>query len=864
MSDRKRRADFGEDDEYRQDFRPHVQKRQRVPPVVQLCKEMMPDICTIGESAKAFEDDIKFLSEAIVNEYGHEEYFNNALLSTFLAVVLEQPQKQPAISLLTIVVNAGNEVAGKSIVNFFYEKLQKFCNDSTNPDLELESNDTGCWNKIKLIMRFLSLLSPILLVDDIITLYKKLFDLAIELNNLDSEKRNPLAEEIYTNTMLNVPYLFYFSRSNENLKEKTNELITYVESNFTIRSTNFDILREYNFDSPYNIAELPQIVLPNVKNVLANGMEQLNQLFYDWSYLLPEQSGDQGFNDALSLPSIQDLQPFSQLAGKNIGSVDSTWRTPAYIFHVYLPRSSGDFDTVVPIDTYAGQLFKDIYIDIVESLEFNRKEVAKQMVSLNLFFKEGIFVEAGESIADLIAAREENLLAPTYKIEDLAIETVLSLVLKLPNISHPFAYFYALLVDICQNSPKAIAPVFGRAFRFFYHNIYKLDFELKLRFLDWFSIQMSNFNFSWKWNEWENDSVRFNKSFYNPRITFIRNLIRKELRLTSNPVDVDGSLPEEFKQYLDTSYISLESVQKFYQTLFTDFSVDLEDVRRNDLYFKQENVPFAEITVELLDYIHKQNDARTYTELEEIINKLKEGHQSIIPDFDRFVVILVTQAVVHSGSRSLSHANKYISDLQEDLKTLFNSLQIDESVKETAIIEAVMSYWNSNSQNGFLIVDAFKFGGMVSSNSIYSFCLADLEGNIHGLTDVTAIDTIFRTLSQQLDTDAADTADFELVFEKLCLIVNKTVEELEIQPEDQIVIPEIEDDTPVDPVTEVPRLDLMWKYSSAVSFTKSLVRKYSDQFKLLNEKLSNGLEVAIPHVPTRNIFGKWLEEVKDL
>ena len=81
-------TDFEDDDGYR-DFRPRMPKRQRVPPVVQLCKEMMPDIRTLGETVKAFEEDIKFLSEAIVNEFGNEEYFRDALLKTLYAVVVE-------------------------------------------------------------------------------------------------------------------------------------------------------------------------------------------------------------------------------------------------------------------------------------------------------------------------------------------------------------------------------------------------------------------------------------------------------------------------------------------------------------------------------------------------------------------------------------------------------------------------------------------------------------------------------------------------------------------------------------------------------------------------------------------------------
>lgn len=878
MSGRKRRNDFNDDDYYQQEHRPRFQKKQRIPPVVQLCKEMMPDITTIGESKKAFEDDIKFLSEAIINEFGHEEYFNNALLNTLKAVVLEQPHKQPAIALLTITVNAQNEVAGKTIINYFFEELQTTCNNTVKVnELNLESNETGPWNKIKLLIRFLSLLSPILLNDDIINIYSQLFNLAVELNQLDAEKRNPLAEAIYTNTLVNIPYLFYLNRTDTELQSKVDQLVSNIETNFKVHATDISLLHEYNSAAtPYDIVELPQVALPNVKKMLANNMEQLEQLFMNWTHLLPEsQNGDQGFNDALKLPSCEDLKSFSFFnTTENVGSVDAMWKTPYYIFHVYLPQSTGDFETVVPATTYAGELFRDIFIDVVEGLEFNRREVAKQVMSLDLFFKEKFFAEQGVSIADLIETYEQDPLASTFKIEDIVIETILSLVFKLPSVSQPFAYFYTLLVDICQNSPKAIAPVFGRAFRFFYSNVDNLDFELKLRFLDWFSIQMSNFNFSWKWNEWENDSKRFSASNYNPKIGFIKNLVRKELRLTSTPTEVDASLPEEFKQYMDTSYFSSDILVSIYQSFFVADKIQIleEDVKSNDLVFKQDKFPFASIVSEILDYIHKQNDSREITELEAIIAKFNEGEDPLssnIADFNKFIVFLLTQCVVHCGSRSLSHANKYINDLHQDLKAIWDKLEIPQETREDTIIQAVLSYWNVNSQNGYLIVDAFKFVGLVSTKSICNFCFFDWSGKVFGLTDVTSIDTVFRTLSSQLKIVKAEESietgleDFEGVFEKLCIIVNDTITTLGFTTEQIVEIPEITETTEVSP-EELQRLDLLWKYTTAVSFIKSLLRKYSDQYKQLSGKLSSGMETAIPHVPTRNVLLQWVKEVEEL
>ncbi|EDO17092.1 hypothetical protein Kpol_1025p11 [Vanderwaltozyma polyspora DSM 70294] len=875
MFARKRRGDFDDDDGYR-DFRPRMQKRQRVPPVVQLCKEMMPDIRTIGESIKSFDEDIQFLSEAIINEYGHEEYFNTALLNTFNSIVMEQPQKQPAIALLTLVVNNKNPIAGKSIVNFFYNELQKWCNESYNENFNVTSNETGPWNRVKLILRFLSLMSPILIIDDLINIYKSLIDFSIELNNIDPSKRNPLSEAIYTNTLMNIPYLFYFNRSNELLKNKVEEFIIMVESSYNLKIIKIDLLNEYTKSfAPYEPIELVQIVLNNVKKSLSNDMEQLNQLFINWPHLLPEKidnnddsdgnadTNEHGFNDPLILPTIEQVTPFMGL-DRGFGSVDGMWKTPRYDFHVYLPNSVGEFETVLPITTFAGQLFNDIIIDIVQSMEFNRKEVARQVVTLDLFFKNGIFAEPGIPIAQLVDKFEEDPLTSTYKLEDIAIETILSLMFKLPTVSQPFAYFYTLLVEICQNSPKAIAPVFGRAFRFFYNNLDNIDFELRSRYLDWFSIQMSNFSFSWKWNEWENDSIKFGKLFYSPKMSFAKNLIRKELRLTSNTLDVEESLPEEFKQYLDSSYISHDELVQYYQSFFNDFKVEPSDVKKHDLYFKQDSLPFAELTRRLIDFMHKNGEEKKIEELESIVEEFKENYGTMFTNFDKFIVTIIVQCLAHSGSRSLSHANKYINDLADDIKHIFNKLEIEDDIKQFTAIEAIVRFWNSNSQTGFLITDAFKYAEIISSKSIFEFCFFEKDNRNYGLVDSTVIEAIFRNLSQDPLITTGNPANFEFVFEKLCVIINDTINKLGVNAIENVVAPIITEDTIFNDEQELVKLDLIWKYQTAVGFCKSLLRKYSDEYRLLNEKLSTGLPAAIPHEPTRDVLISWVSETNEI
>lgn len=852
-------ADYEEEGGYR-DFRPRYPKRQRLPPVVLLCKDMMPDIKTMGESAKAFSEDIKFLSEAIVHEYGNDEYFNNAFLKTLRSVILEQPHKAPGIALLTMVVNSGKAEIGKSIINYFFEELHGFIHSSYDPNFEVSSHETGPWNKVKLILRFFSLLSPIITPDDLFELYKKMIQFAVDLNN-SSEKRSPLSEAIYTNTILNIPYLFFFQSANtESLRNLVEELVSFIESEYKVKDVDISLLKEYNKNAPYESVHWVAAVLPNVKNALANDMDEIKQLFPDYNSLLTEQSVNHSFNDPLNLPTLEQITPFAGL-DKGLGSVDSLWKTPRYSFEVYLPNVAGPFSTVIPVSQYAGMLFEDILIDIIESMEFNRHEVARQVVTVDLFFKSGIFTEPGLSVSQLVDQYESNPMTSTFKIEDLSVGTILALTFKLPTVTQSFAYFYSLLVEICQNSPKAIAPVFGRAFRHFYSNLDKLDLELKVRFLDWFSIQMSNFNFSWKWNEWEVDSIQWGQTIYNPRLVFIKNLIRKELRLTSNSSDVEESVTDEFQQYTDPSFISKQHLADYYQSLFKNFEVDVTELRNNELLFRSPTFPLNEEVTKLLDFFHKQPNMRTVEELEGILSGLCESHNSIIEDPKRFTVTLLIQTIVFCGSRSLSHANKYIEDSKSELKEILSKVDIAKETIDKWVVEAVMRYWNSNSQTGYLILDSLRYSGLISNQSIVQFSLTEQYGANLGLIDSTSIESTFRILTELALSQDKNVELFELVLGALTNIATEVINNLgAIEP---IIAPDLESDLQPDN-SELPKLDLVWKYETTMGFIKSLLRKYSDEYMLVPEAFKSQLLQNVQHEPTKQQLNIWMTEISEL
>jgi nuclear cap-binding protein subunit 1 len=77
-----------------------------------------------------------------------------------------------------------------------------------------------------------------------------------------------------------------------------------------------------------------------------------------------------------------------------------------------------------------------------------------------------------------------------------------SQLLRLPAPKEREVYYAALLTEITKLAPQDIAPTLGRAIRWVYVHLDNLKGELNMRFSTWFAIHLSNFGFTYKWDEW--------------------------------------------------------------------------------------------------------------------------------------------------------------------------------------------------------------------------------------------------------------------------------------------------------------------------------------------------------------------------
>ena len=171
-------------------------------------------------------------------------------------------------------------------------------------------------------------------------------------------------------------------------------------------------------------------------------------------------------------------------------------RLPEVYFSVYAEQ---EVETVPPEDHIASLIFRDILVDTISLLDFNRNAAAKFLIELDCFFPPETFVKRATPFDKLRELAEGQ---STWKPEDVVVDAVFSQLLQLPAPEHKLVYYHSVLTESCKIAPAAVAPSLGRAIRYLYKNLESMDLELQYRFMDWFSHHLSNFGFTWKWVEW--------------------------------------------------------------------------------------------------------------------------------------------------------------------------------------------------------------------------------------------------------------------------------------------------------------------------------------------------------------------------
>lgn len=902
-------------------------KKQHVDPATELISNVCKDIRRIGENANLANqiDDISYISNPIVAEFEKIDKLRTSILDTLYAITIEQPQKITSLSVLVLICNSKNFLVSKYVIEYIHSKAQGLLdsvgemstdeNDAQKGTASVE--DAGPFNNIKSILKFLACLSPIVENFAVVNLFRQFLNLAVELQE-EQEGRCGIAEEIFYNTLISLPYLICNDHSSE-MRDHCNELVE-LASKFTIKGNDspcnliqpFDSKLD-NFEIPYKPKRMIDLIYPSILKLQGEDKSWSNlhnKLFLNFKEFVDPIIENALKNNTisnelikhslpqLSLPSKEQLVTF-----KPQGLIDLLWtKNTRFLFQVY--NTTTPFETVPSLESYHGLLFRDLAFDILTNLSFNKNEASIQLSILDLYFAKNLFAPPGSSIDQLSLVHNDNVSGEnnpplsTWKIEDIAVESILTMIFQLPLPLHHEIYYYTVLIVCCRESPESIAPVFGRAIRYFYNNLEMMDYELKIRYLDWMTIQISNFEFSWKWDEWVSDSKKFRNLRYHPKRNFIKNLIAKEIRLSNKnriresfvTVNPDPNAAEslilldEFYQYLNISLFPNESkyIISYDCELFgnndeyKEILAKLEYERKEKIstsntilpqeelvyVFSNSGLPLNEISKTVYDFIiasWKPND-----EFKNLYDQILES-VSEHPDInsDKFLINVIFQTYAYIGSRSIYSV---VSLFERDIVKLqflsgveineerylgtdfkFTKLELSETQianRQRWIVDSIFRIWIRQPQVAFLILEYLIEFGILQPQYLIEKAL-DVNYNLI-VDNISCMESINRVLLNQIKKEGSDKLILNL-FDSIVKNINHTLNSLR----------EAEVDNPLKIVTEfseeeienedvMERIDNQWLLFEYKGLLKSYLRKfgefnanYKDPIKAIFDELSD-------------------------
>ncbi|OBA19241.1 hypothetical protein METBIDRAFT_33442 [Metschnikowia bicuspidata var. bicuspidata NRRL YB-4993] len=930
-------------------------KRAHADPTAELITNICKDIRRIGENSILVNqvDDISYISNPIVAEFEKIDKLREAVLSTFHAVVREQPQKIPNICVLIFICNAKNFLVAKYVIEYFHAKAQELLDLLRGSDETMADSDekvikvsedvetAGIFNDLKSIFKFLAALSPIIEDNSVVNIFKQFLNTAIDLQN-SSTTRSGLAEEIFYNVLVATPYLFANDYSSLTMNT-ANDLLelahkfTVVESD---TSRTISILEPFdsknaNFieNMPYKPQKIVNLILPALESLQGpdkNWATLELSLFVNFRELIEPIIANALQNNAISseivkhtlpqlaIPGVEDLKRY-----KPVGLIDNLWfEHPRVLFQVYNTTTS--FETVPPIESYIGLFFKDIAFDILTNMSFNQKEASIQLSILDLFCSRDLFSPPGSTIDQLSLIAKDNEAGEnqpplsTWKVEDVAVESILTMIFQLPKSLYSEIYYYTVLISCCRESPESIAPVFGRAIRFFYNNLEMFDYELKIRFMDWMTTQISNFDFSWKWDEWVADSVKYSNLTYHPKKNFIKNLIAKEIRLSNKSRIRDSFVTmtqgedgesqvvalTEFYKYLDLSLfpdalnyminydVSLyggdnEDLKNIITTSITNRAQVLKDnlavTAQEELIYEFSNpqMPLNEVANKLYDFIIA--NWRSNEQFNDMVNETTEAIKSSVVNVDteKVLINLIFQTYAYIGSRSIysvvSILNrdiaklKYISGMtvtEEDYRVSGNDFTFPEltltqehiNLRQSWIVDSILRIWIHQPQVAFLILEYLIEFQILNPQLLIRKAL-DVDHNLI-LNNVSCMESMNRVLNGSSKSENFKDVIL-LLFSLIVQNLNVTLEKL--SPEDPaqspVAITKDFSDEDNQNVELMQRIDLQWLFYEYRGLLKTYVRKFNKEYASFEDDVKSCFEI-IENEPVKTDALRWVEELK--
>lgn len=329
-------------------------------------------------------------------------------------------------------------------------------------------------------------------------------------------------------------------------------------------------------------------------------------------------------------------------------------------------------------------ILSDAIVDTVHIFSLNHTECARILLLADKFYNKEYMDKVG------------------YVMYDAIVESIFSQIFTFPRVLEKSVYYSTLLMDLCRISIDKIPSIFGRCIRTLFSRLDTdtdcgMDLQALHRLSELFSTHLSNFGFSWKWQDWE--PVITSKQTCS-KYVFVRETLEQCIRL---------SYYDRIRNCLTEAY---ELDGQIFPSKAPSFHYNFENIEECS-----DPVLFEKASALNSMILERQESEK----LEQLLLSIETHASQLDPSCDprkasRRVLI---ECVMYQGSKSFSHilnvTEKYISILQKSNASMDDKLHT---------VEIVASFWANNSQFLEIILDKLVNYRVVDTKAIVTYMLS--------------------------------------------------------------------------------------------------------------------------------------------
>ncbi|XP_063215947.1 nuclear cap-binding protein subunit 1 [Bacillus rossius redtenbacheri] len=272
------------------------------------------------------------------------------------------------------------------------------------------------------------------------------------------------------------------------------------------------------------------------------------------------------------------------------------------------------------------------------------------------------------------------------------VEVIFAQLFHMPTPAHLEIVYGSVLIELCKLQPSTMPQVLAQATEILFMRIDAMNVACFDRFVNWFSYHLSNFQFRWSWEDWE-ECLQLDPE--HPRPKFVREVLLKCLRL---------SYHQRIKEMMPASYQAL-----------------LPPKPEPCFKYAEEgagSLPGTTVAHQLVMAIRKRCTP------EEVLNVLKElpqpGHDDDADSrFNPLKIDVFVQTLLNLGSKSFSHSFAAISKFHYVFKILAESEEA-----QMCILRNMFELWRNHQQMMCVLIDKMLKTQIIECSAVANWIFA--------------------------------------------------------------------------------------------------------------------------------------------